>query len=83
MMNNPFVREQAVAAARHMLTGPVKSNDLAIVLAFRQTLGRDPTGGEMDVFDQVLSAGGDKSIEDRWVDLYQILFASLDFRYCD
>jgi hypothetical protein len=86
MLNNPFVRERAQAAARRMLADRPEIDDAAIVWAFRQTLGRPPSESEAALARDVLSndaAASDISAEAAWTDLYQILFASLDFRYCD
>jgi hypothetical protein len=83
MMNSPFVHEQALAAARRLLAGRPAYDDLAIDLAFRQTLGRMPTTAENTLAKQVLATGASATEEQAWTDLYQILFASLDFRYCD
>ncbi len=83
MMNDPFVREQATAAAHQLLSEPPGGDDRAIDFCFRQTLGRAPNAEEFELARQVLATGSDKSAEGRWADLYQMLFASLDFRYCD
>jgi len=83
MMNNAFVREQARAAAQRMLAELPASEDQAIVLAFRQTLGRPPTAAEAELAGQALALGGPDSRGEAWTDLYHMLFASLDFRYCD
>jgi hypothetical protein len=83
MMNNPFVREQAATAAQRLLAGSPVNDDRAIVFAFQQTLGRVPTADEAALARQVLAAGSDKPEVDRWTDLFQMLFASIDFRYCD
>jgi hypothetical protein len=82
MMNNVFVRERALAAARQLLARQPAGNDRAIVFAFRQTLGRAPNAAEAALAQQLLTTSGD-SRERRWADLYQMLFASIDFRYCD
>jgi hypothetical protein len=83
MMNNQFVRERALAAARRLLAEQPAGDDRTIVLAFQQTLGRAPSAAEAALAKQLLKTGGDDSSERRWADLYQMLFASLDFRYCD
>jgi hypothetical protein len=82
MMNNEFVRERALAAARQLFAKQPADDDRAIVFAFRQTLGRAPTAAEAALAQQLLTTSGD-SRERRWADLYQMLFASIDFRYCD
>jgi hypothetical protein len=82
MMNDPFVREQAEAAARCMLASQPATDAAAITVAFRQTLGRPPLNAEMDLAERVLSEGG-KSPERAWANLYHMLFSSVDFRYRD
>jgi hypothetical protein len=83
MMNSPFVRQQAIAAAKRLLAEGPEIDNLAITVAFRQTLGRMPTTAENTLAKQVLATGASATEEQAWTDLYQILFASLDFRYCD
>jgi hypothetical protein len=83
MMNSPFVRQQAMAAAKRLLAEAPAIDDLAITVAFRQTLGRMPTTAENTLAKQVLATGASATVEQAWTNLYQILFASLDFRYCD
>jgi hypothetical protein len=83
MLNSPFVREQSAAAARALLAGHSSDDDRAIELAFRQTLGRPPRPVEAELAHQILAAATADAQHCAWADLYQVLFASLDFRYCD
>jgi hypothetical protein len=82
MMNNQFVRDRALASARQLLARQPRGDDRAILFAFHQTLGRAPTAAEAALAEQLLTTNGESS-ERRWADLYHMLFASLDFRYCD
>jgi hypothetical protein len=83
MMNHPFVRERAAAAARRLLAERSQSTEEAIGVAFRETLGRMPSTAEAVLARQVVGTSVDHSGARGWTDLYQVLFASLDFRYCD
>jgi hypothetical protein len=87
MLNSPFVMEQAQAAAARALGGDVQSNEERIVLAFRQTLGREPTSGELALAAEAVATGDGASASDArlavWQRLYQGLFGSLDFRYLE
>ena len=54
MVNGPFARQQAERMARNVLA---ESNDKkadAIILCYRQSLGRDPTGLEKKIADEFL-----------------------------
>ena len=82
MLNDPFVREQARAAAQRMLADRPESEEAAICLAFRQALGRAPSESEIALAEEVL-ADDRASPERGWANLYHMLFASLDFRYRD
>jgi hypothetical protein len=82
MLNDPFVREQATAAAQRMMADRPAGDGAAIQLAFRQTLGRAPSDAEIALAEEVLAE--DRTSLDRgWANLYHMLFASLDFRYRD
>jgi hypothetical protein len=82
MLNDPFVHEQAEAAAQRMMADRPSSDGAAIRLAFRQALGRAPGDAEMALAEEVLAE--DRSSPERaWANLYHMLFASLDFRYRD
>lgn len=79
MLNSPFVMEQARAAAERALAREDASDEERIVLAFRESLGREPTEAEAAI---ALQSVCDK--EDRvaaWEQLFQALFGCLDFRY--
>jgi hypothetical protein len=80
MLNNPFVREQAKAAAARLLAEKLPDDEPRIARAYRLTLGRTPTAGESAVAARFLA---DRPPADAWPALLQALFASADFRYVD
>ena len=85
LLNHPFVREQAKAAARGALAA-AGDDAKRIERAYRTALGRPPTAAETKLALTFLSAPADgQEIEgkrlDAWAEFYQALFASLDFRY--
>ena len=84
LMNHPFVRGQAEAAARRLLAAGLADDDGRVQHAFRQVLGRVPLTAERDVINQLLTAtGAGTPREQVWANVYQLLFSSLDFRYRD
>jgi hypothetical protein len=80
MLNNPFVREQAKAAAERLLAEKLPDDESRITRAYRLTLGRTPSAGERAVAARFLT---DRAAADAWPALFQALFASADFRYVD
>jgi hypothetical protein len=89
MLNGTFVMSQARAAAEQALSGDAPSDDRLIEQAFRQTLGRPPTGEERKIAQAAIAPEADRSdARDtdearlaKWERLYQGLFACIDFRY--
>jgi len=83
LMNNPWVLQQADHAAERLLGLRPLGDHRRIQLAVRATLGRPPTPGELQsmlVF--VGSENDDKTVRrQKWAQLIQVLFASIDFRY--
>ena len=79
LMNNPFVRQQAEFAAKRLLEEQSASNDTRIKYAYQLTLGRQPTASEGRIVLDFLKAGQEP--EAVWTQVFQSLFASLDFRY--
>ena len=83
LMNNPWVITQADHAAGRMLGLEQLDDPQRIRLAVLATLGRPPTNTELQsmlVF--VRSENDDEaSRQQKWSQLIQILFASIDFRY--
>jgi hypothetical protein len=85
LLNDPFVKAQALAAAQRLLADSAAGDDERITLAFRRTLGRPPDPHERQLVRNALSSAED-SPERRlqnWTTVFQTLFATLDFRYCD
>jgi hypothetical protein len=82
LLNHPFVREQAEAAAKRLL---VEWSGLdGINRAYRLTLGRLPTDDERSLARRHLS-GPSASVApvQAWTELFHALFASADFRHVD
>ena len=84
MMNNPFVINEAAEAARRLLSETPDAADQArLELAYRRTLGRPPYANEQAIALNFLDAHQDEAKEKAWADLFQAMFATLDFRYLD
>ncbi len=79
LMNNPFVRQQAEFAAMQMLEKQSASHDTRIKYAYQLTLGRDPTLKEQQIILSFLEE--EQNPARAWTQIFQGLFASLDFRY--
>jgi hypothetical protein len=81
LMNHPFVLEQARNAARRVLAEPAKDDRERIRRAYRLTLGRPPSPGEARLAEKFLA--GSERREDAWAQMFQVLFACVDFRYVE
>ncbi len=86
LMNHPFVIEQAALAAERTLSRAGLDDAARIDHAYRVTLGRPPAARERDLALQFLAsaAGSDPGTATRheaWAQLYQSIFACIDFRY--
>jgi mono/diheme cytochrome c family protein len=86
LLNNPFVIEQARAAAQRALAEDAPGDDARLERACRRALGRAPLPAERETFLRFLREnGGDSQDEERrleaWAHVFQTLFASLDFRH--
>jgi hypothetical protein len=81
-LNDPFVHEQAKAAARQLLESRPANDRDAITIAFRQALGRAPNDRELALAERLFAVHS-QSRELAWANLYHMLFASVDFRYRD
>ena len=79
LMNHPFVREQARAAALRLRSENLDSDDTRVRRAYRVALGRIPSAGEVALAKKQLSAVSDPV--EGWTDILHALFASADFRY--
>ena len=81
LMNSPFVRERAEAAAKRIIRSDSETTAARIKEAYRQTLSRSPTAEELRLATEFL---GDESSGDQLAnltDLCQSLFACVDFRF--
>jgi hypothetical protein len=78
LMNSPFVMAQARAAAQQALAWP-GTDATRLRTAYRTALGRPPTPRERELAIQYLQATPDRLAG--WAQLYQVLFACVDFRY--
>jgi hypothetical protein len=83
LMNHPFVLEQARHAARRLLSGPWNNDRARLTRAYRATLGRPPTEGERRLAVAFLSRTNVERPEQAWAQLFQMLIASVDFRYVE
>ena len=84
LLNHPFVGDQAKAAATNLLAEKQWTTDEArIMRAYRVTLGRLPSASEKRVALGFLSEATSDNVAavDAWAQLYQAMFASMDFRY--
>jgi hypothetical protein len=91
MLNNSLVMEYARAAAERALTAPELTDQQRIELAFRESVGRQPSNEEAAIAlaaitapAQVDTAGS--AADDRraaWERLFQALFGCMDFRYLE
>lgn len=82
-MNHPFVLENSHAAAKRLLEIKDLNEPDRIARAYRETLGRLPSDREQKLASAFVSssAGTEEEEMERWSQLYQSLFGSLDFRY--
>ncbi len=81
LLNHPFIAEQAKSSAEKLLALS-GSNEERITAAFRKTLGRPPTTGEMAKCLNHVNALASTPLE-AWTQLQHTLFACLDFRYIE
>lgn len=83
LLNHPFVREQAEAAARRVIALPAMDAAARVDDAYRRSLGRAPTPRERALALRHLPGGTPGMSEQAWTELFHALFASADFRYLD
>jgi hypothetical protein len=82
MTNNPFVIEQSRQAATRLLKETASNPQEPITRAYRLTLARPPDPQESTaIADFLKTAPGDE--QQKWSEVFQALFASIDFRYVD
>ena len=79
LMNNPFVRQQAAAAAARLLQDDLSDDSARIAQAYQRTLGRRPTSTEHDVILNFVQSEKDPTTA--WIQVLHSLVASLDFRF--
>jgi len=79
LMNNPFVQQQARAASARFLADKAPGDEEKIDHAYRLALGRSPTVREKQIILDFIRQAGDP--QTAWTQVFQSLFASLDFRY--
>jgi hypothetical protein len=82
LLNHPFARQRAETAARRLLD-ECPDHDERITLAYRRTLGRPPSDGELALTRHHLQSSrqADANEVEVWTEFVQALFGSLDFRY--
>jgi hypothetical protein len=74
--------EQAKFAAKRALSDADRTDDQRIERAFRETLGRKPTVNELEIArNTVTNIEDDEERTRAWQQLFQALFACVDFRY--
>ena len=79
MMNNPFVQEQAKLAAERLLKEPLSGESSRIDHSYLLALGRPPTDREEQILLSYLQTNTNS--KESWTQIFQSLFASLDFRH--
>jgi hypothetical protein len=81
LMNSKFVLEQAKHAAEKLLAAGELSESKRITRAYREVLSRAPTADELKKSAGYLSAEDQTDELSHWSRMYQVLFASAEFRY--
>ncbi len=79
LLNNSFPIEQARFAAERLLGEKLLDDQTRLTRAYRLCLGRTPTAGEQAVAERFLKRNRDP--KEAWAALFQMLFASADFRH--
>ncbi|HEU5434255.1 MAG TPA: DUF1553 domain-containing protein, partial [Thermomicrobiales bacterium] len=84
-MNDPFVLHASRQAAGRTLAWPGLDDAGRIDRAYRAALGRAPSDAERRASLEFLAsaAAAKTSAADAWTELWQAIFASLDFRFLD
>jgi len=84
LLNHSFIIEQSRAAAARALASSA-TDDERLTAAFRTALGRPPGDRERAACGRLIAgAGADEAARlEAWSEVYQSLFACLDFRYVD
>ena len=79
LMNSPFVREQAKVATHRLLKEKLADDTARIEHAYRLALGRNSTSREREIILTFLK--GENDSNKAWIQVFQGLYASPDFRY--
>lgn len=85
-MNNSFVLDQARSSAKRVLAETHPDDVARLTRAYRFSLGRSPSVRESEIAFEFLKTSNRNeptANESAWTQLFQALFASLDFRYVD
>jgi hypothetical protein len=84
LLNHSFVIEQSRTAAERALASSASDNE-RLSTAFRTALGRPPTAQERTACLRLIANAGAGEIDRRevWSEVYQSIFACLDFRYVE
>jgi hypothetical protein len=83
LMNHPFILEQSRHAARRLLSAPWHNDHERLTRAYRLTLGRPPSNRERRLAEGFLIDSQSERREAAWAQLFQVLFASVDFRHVE
>ena len=84
MMNHPWVIERAKRAAeRYRQELPGASKEHLVRQLYWDCFGRNPDAAELQLCLDYLDSPSQVTADDRFVDLIQSLFASIDFRYLE
>jgi hypothetical protein len=79
LMNSPFIRAQAAAAAKRLLEENLTDNTARIKHTYRRALGRNATSSEHEIILKFLTS--EKDPAQAWPQIIHGLYASLDFRF--
>jgi hypothetical protein len=84
-MNDPFVLHAARQAAVRLLAVDGLNDAARVERAYRTALGRAPSEAELGASLEFISSatGSAGKNEEAWAELWQAIFASLDFRFLD
>ena len=84
LLNHPFVRGNAeAAAARFLASFESPDVDARLERVYRRVMGRSPRAGELRVARDFLAGVASDGAADAWTDVVHALFASADFRHVD
>ncbi len=81
LMNQPFVMEQAVDAAKRLVGQHSGEPHEMLRRAYREVLGREPLEQERQVMMDLLAVDNPQEIHSQWAMIYRLLFQCIDFRY--